>query len=54
MDRTSIDYNPYKDYDRENREKSRKKKVVKWYDRLTTKKEKKHNKTRDIEREDEI
>ena len=44
---------PYENYSKRELAK-RKKKVLKWYDRLTTKKEKKHNKTRDIEREDEI
>lgn len=32
----------------------KKKKIIKWDDKTTPKKEKRHNKTRDIEREDEI
>lgn len=52
MERTNIDYNPYKDH---RRAESRKKKVVKWYDKLICKKVKKGDKTKNIqiEREDE-
>ncbi len=54
MDRIIADCSLFQSIRDYRRSFKKKKKVVKWDDKTTPKKEKRHNKTRDIEREDEI